>query len=257
MHAFPDRRHLRAIGTLAALGLASSTLAQAAATPAPAPKAKPLPAAGGEVRSWYLRNEVGGNFIPAIGLADRSVVVGPDVVSTRNASLSMDAGIAWNIAGGWRITDTIAIEVSSGLASNGFSHVTGNVDVNGTSGSGSLDVAGNLLQVPVLAGARLELPVARDFWLNLGASIGGNYLGATIDSISGLGTTFPVGGSDGAWAFAYSATLGFEWDLSADVGLGLAYRFLGTTSATFGPNGLIGAEGIYNQHVLATLTLRF
>lgn len=280
MQARPPRRSLLASATLGLLGVASTVFGQSttaqprkvaaaqaqapkatkqapAAARAPEPEAAPLPAAGGEVRSWYLRNEVGGNFIPAIGLADRSVVDGPNTYSTNNATLSVDAGFSWTIAGGWRVTDILAIEVSSGLSYNEFSHVTGTVTENGTSVTGSLDVGGELIQVPVLAGARLELPIARDLWLNLGASAGGIYLGATLDSISGGGITVPLGGSDGAWAFAYSATLGLEWDLTADIGLGIAYRFLGTTSATFGPADLIGSQGIYNQNVLATVTLRF
>lgn len=244
-----------------ATGKPAASKAQATATPAadaPAPEAKPLPAAGDEVRAWYLRNEVGGNFIPAIGLADRSGFVGADLVATSNASLSMDAGFAWTIAGGWRLTDHVAVEVSSGLSYNTFSHVTGTVSVNGTAGSGSIDVGGSLIQVPVLGGVRLELPVARDFWLNLGASAGGVYLGADLDTTLSIGGfTVPLTGSDGAWAFAYSATAGLEWDVTASMGIGIAYRFLGTTSATFGPADLIGSEGIYNQNVVATLTFRF
>lgn len=242
-------------------GKPTTSKAQATAAPkadAPAPEAKPLPAAGDDVRAWYLRNELGGNLIPAIGLADRSGFVGTDLVTTSDASLSMDAGFAWTIAGGWRMADFLAFEVSSGLSYNRFSHVTGTVTVNGASGSGSIDVGGSLLQVPVLGGVRLELPVAGDLRVNLGASAGGVYLGADLDTTLSIGGfDVPLQGSDGAWAFAYSATAGIEWDLMAGFGIGVAYRFLGTTSATFGPADLFGSEGVYNQNVVATLTIRF
>jgi hypothetical protein len=52
-------------------------------------------------------------------------------------------------------------------------------------------------------------------------------------------------------------TLGLDWVIAPSVDLGLAYRFLGTTSASFGPDDLIEGEGVYNQQVLASLTIRF
>lgn len=284
MQARPERRFLLASVTLAALEVAPAARGQSAPsqprtvaatqsparkatkqmpaaerTPrAPEPEAAPLPAAGDEVRSWYLRNEVGGNFIPAIGLADKNLVVAGNSVSWSGASLSMDAGFAWNIAAGWRITDHVSVEVASGLAYNAFSSVTGSISLNGATAAGTTDVSGSLLQVPAMGGLRLELPAARDFWVNLGASVGAMYLNGSLDTTFSDGvTSVRVNGSDGAWAFAYSATLGVEWDLTADVGIGVAYRFIGTTSATFGPLDAIGSQGIYNQNVLATLTLRF
>lgn len=281
MQARPPRRSLLASATLGLLGVASTVFGQSttaqprkvaaaqaqapkatkqapAAARAPEPEAAPLPAAGGEVRSWYLRNEVGGNFIPAIGLADRSFALSGASVAWTGATLSMDAGFGWNVAAGWRVTDMIAVELSSGLFYNTMDSVTGSITVDGSAASGSTDVSGSLIQVPAMAGVRFELPVARDMWCNLGVSLGGVYLSGSLDTTLSNGTTaVRFNGTDGSWAFAYSATLGFEWDLSADIGLGLAYRFLGTTSATFGPADLIGPEGIYNQNVLATVTLRF
>ncbi len=238
--------------------------AKAAAAPVPAakatsdvPAAAPLPV-GDEVRAWYLRNEIGGNFLPSISLADRSYDLGPGVLSWTGASLSMDAGVAWNTALGWRVTDQFAIEVASGIFYNTFGSLSGAISYDGTTLAGSVDVGGSLLQVPVMAGARLELPVARDLWLNLGASAGGIYLHGDLDTTisDGVGEV-RINGSDGAWAFAYSATIGLEWDLSADWGVGIAYRFVGTTSANFGPFDFIGAAGVYNQNVAATVTLRF
>lgn len=240
--------------------LLSGTVAaapQAAGITSDVPAAAPLPA-GDEVRAWYLRNEVGGNFLPSISLADRSYDLGPGVLSWTGAALSMDAGVAWNAAFGWRVTDQFAIEVGSGIFYNTFGSLSGAVSYDGTTIAGSVDVGGSLLQVPVMAGARLELPVARDLWLNLGASAGGIYLHGDLDTTISDGVDeLRINGSDGAWAFAYSATIGIEWDLSADWGVGIAYRFVGTTSATFGPFDFIGTAGIYNQNVAATVTLRF
>ena len=281
MQALPERRNLLASVTLAVLGSATVAMGQAPpaepkkvsakqapttratkpSTPAaraPERAAAPLPAAGDEVRSWYLRNEVGGNFIPAIGLADRNLPVQGNTVSWTGATLSMDAGFAWNIAAGWRLTDCVALEVSSGLSYNAFNSVTGTISLNGTTLSGTGNVSGSLLQVPAMGGLRVELPAARDFWVNIGASIGAIYLNGSLDTTITDGVVSArINGSDGAWAFAYSATVGLEWDLSADLGIGIAYRFLGTTSATFGPVDAIGSQGIYNQNVLATVTLRF
>lgn len=235
----------------ACLALISAPAEAGDANPNPVPPSQ-------QTREWYLRNEIGGNFIPAIGLADKTFSDGGDTVSWTGASLSTDPGFGWTIAGGWRLTDTLAVEVMSGLSYNTFDSVSGTLTVNGTTGGGTVGVSGSLLQVPAMAGIRLELPVARDFWLNLGGSAGGIYLNGSLNTSFSDGTvTVPLSGSDGSWAFAYSATLGIEWDLTADIGIGVAYRFLGTTSASFGPLDAIEAQGIYNQNALATVTFRF
>jgi opacity protein-like surface antigen len=235
--------------TLLPAALATSALAQ---SPADA-GGKPV-AATTSTAAWYLRNEVGGNLIPSISLRDKSITVGADTVSVSGAELSMDGGVGWNIAFGLRLSDSLALEVSSGLSYNQFDSVSGTIDVNGTSVSGTTGIDGHLLQVPILVGPRLELPLGEAFRLNVGASVGTIYLNGDLDSdINGV----LLSGSDTSWAFAYSATLGLEWAMAPNFGLGVAYRFLGTTSASFGEGNLIEAGGIYNQQVLATLTIRF
>jgi opacity protein-like surface antigen len=208
--------------------------------------------------SWYLRNEVGGNLIPSISLRDRTVSDGVNTLSISGADLSMDAGVAWNIAFGWKMSDSLGIEVSSGISYNGFDYVTGTVDLNGAASTGSVGVDGSLLQVPILVGPRWELPVGDSLRINVGASVGAICLNGQIDSTFNTGAgAFTLDGSDTAWAFAYSATFGLDWAISPSLGAGVAYRFLGTTSAGFAEGGFIEADGIYNQQVMATVTLRF
>ncbi|NDE77124.1 MAG: hypothetical protein EB039_13850, partial [Proteobacteria bacterium] len=48
--------------------------------------------------SWYLRNEVGANLIPSISLKDKSVDLGFGTATATGGKLSMDAGVAWNVA---------------------------------------------------------------------------------------------------------------------------------------------------------------
>jgi opacity protein-like surface antigen len=241
---------------LVPLAATSAVLAQAA-VPAGAADARPK-AATVSTASWYLRNEVGGNLIPSISLADRSTTDGVNVVSISGATLSMDAGVAWNIAFGWKMNDMLGIEVSSGISYNSFDYVTGTVDLNGTAETGSVGVDGSLLQVPILAGPRLELPVGDSLRINLGASVGAICLHGQLDSTFNTGAgSFTLDGSDTSWAFAYSATFGLDWAVAPSVGVGVAYRFLGTTSAGFAEGDFIEADAIYNQQVMATVTLRF
>jgi opacity protein-like surface antigen len=235
---------------LTSIALAQSALAE---------DAPPIPEAPTTIASWYLRNEIGGNLIPSISIKDRTFLVGADTVAWSGASLSMDGGVGWNIAGGWHVNDWLALEISTGIAYNEFSSVSGSILVNGsTVAAGSTSIDGSLLQVPVLVGPRAEIPLGEKLRLNLGFSLGGIYLHGDLDSSFAVGAaTVTVDGSDGSWAFAYSATAGLDWEIAPNLGLGVAYRFLGTTSASFGPNEAIEGEGVYNQQILATLTVRF
>lgn len=219
----------------------------------PADDAAPAAPAAATVSTstWYLRNEVGGNLIPSIALKDRNVLG----IQVSDADLSMNAGVGWNIAFGIKASDLLAFEISSGLSYNTFKSVSGTLDdgVNPPD-TGSLDADGHLLQVPILMGPRFEVPVGKDLRLNLGVSIGGIYLDGDLTQVD----VVPIDGAgDSSWAFAYSATVGVDWELMPNVGVGVAYRFLGTTSASFGPESIIETNGIYNQQVLASLTIRF
>jgi len=221
--------------------------------------AAPPPAARSATAAWYLRNEVGGNFIPDISLKDKSITIGADVVSSTNASVAMDGGVAWNIAGGFHLNDWLALEMSTGIAYNDFDSVSGTISVNGTPTlAGTTGISGHLLQVPILFGPRAEVPLGENFRFNAGVSLGAIYIdGDLAASFTDGITTVSFDGGDSAWAFAYSVTLGLDWVIAPSVDLGLAYRFLGTTSASFGPDDLIEGEGVYNQQVLASLTIRF
>lgn len=251
------RTRLPVLAILAALpstALGSSLAVMPADEAAPAAPA----AAGSTTRAWYLRNEVGANLIPDVSLNDKVITDGIDTVSWTGASLSLDAGVGWNIAFGVHVIDWLAFEVSSGLAYNQFDSVSGTIDLNGASVSGTLGVSGSILQVPVMAGPRAEFPIGDALRLNIGASVGGIYLHGDLDTTISDGTNaFTIDGSDGAWAFAYSATAGLDWQIAPGLGLGVAYRFLGTTSASFGPLDAIDVAAIYNQQVVGTITLRF
>lgn len=221
--------------------------------------AAPPPPPASPTASWYLRNEVGGNLIPNISLKDKDVFVGADLLSSTNASISMDGGVAWNIVGGFRLNDGLSLEVGTGIAYNDFDSVSGTISVNGVPTlAGTTSVSGHLLQVPILVGPRAVVPVAEKLRLTAGLAIGGVYIdGDVAASFTDGVTTVSFDGGDSSWAFAYSVTLGLDWMVAESIDFGIAYRFLGTTSASFGPDDLIEGEGIYNQQILASLTVRF
>jgi opacity protein-like surface antigen len=245
--------HRTRLPVLAILAALPSTALGSSLAVMPADEAAPAAPAAATVStsSWYLRNEIGGNLIPSISLKDRTVLG----IQVSDADLSMDAGVGWNIAFGIKANDLLAFEISSGLSYNTFKSVSGTLDdgVNAPL-SGTLDADGHLLQVPILMGPRFEIPVGESLRLNLGASIGGMYLDGELTQIDVL----PIaGGGDSSWAFAYSATVGVDWAITPNIAVGAAYRFLGTASASFGPESIIETDGIYNQQVLASVTLRF
>lgn len=200
------QRLSRAAGIVAWLISSSVCLAQSTAAGSP-PSWKFF-----ESGDLYLRNEIGGNLVPDL-----------------DSGLSLDAGVAWNLALGWQFTDFLSVEATSGVTYNTFDSLAGS------------PIDGSLLQVPVLGQVRFEVPLASYVNFVVGGGAGVMYIDASSSSIP----------SSANWEFAYTATGGLEFPVGTGGAFGVFYRFLGTSDTSF------ASSGIFNQQIVASFTLRF
>lgn len=211
--------------------------------------------------AFYVRNGVGANLLSSISLDNRANAFG----SVTGAKIHMDTGVAWELDLGWRFSDLLSVEFSTGLAYNSIDRISGTVtEFGGGTVSGSVPLSGYLLQVPFMAGVNLDFPLYRPdapkgssgLWLRIGASVGGIYALGQLDTVPGVLTA----GSDSDVTFAYGFSAALDWRLNQSMAFGVAYRFLGTGSASFNAIGipnLIETSGIYNQQVMGTFSISF
>ncbi len=211
--------------------------------------------------AFYVRNGVGANLVSSVSLDDRSNAIG----SVTGAKIHLDTGVVWELDLGWRFSDLLSVEFSSGLSYNSIDRISGTITEFGSGSiSGSSPLNGYLLQVPFMAGVNLDFPLyqpdatkgASGLWLRVGASVGGIYALGHLDTVPGVITA----GSDSDFTFAYGFSAALDWRLNQSMTFGIAYRFLGTGSASFnalGIPGLIETSGIYNQQVMGTFAISF
>jgi opacity protein-like surface antigen len=210
---------------------------------------------------FYVRNSIGANFLDSISLKDRS----NGVDSSQGVSLDLDAGFAWGIDLGWRVSDLLSVEISSGIMYNKIDSVSGTVTVGGTTVSGSTSLSGDFLQIPILAGIGFDIPLVRSpsssesgggVYLRLAASAGGLFVRGSLDD---LGTIISAG-SDNDFTWAYALTAAVDWEVGSGFLIGASYRYLGTGSMSFSAFGvpdLLSTSGVGNHQVMGTISLTF
>ena len=182
---------------------------------------------------------------------------------------------------GYQLTDAFALEFASGLIWNSVSSVDGNLGgtVNGfvryplpLQGG-----QGNIYNVPFMLNGKFRVPLNKDkthpISLTFGAGVGGIWSDASVNNITSAKATEIVPGAalfvnGNAFAFAYQANLGVEWQLANHLYLAFGYSFLGTTALDYGPasfntnavgNTFVGirADAIYTHSLLGTLRYEF
>jgi len=216
-------------------------------------------ARGSRVSTFYLRNSVGANILNSVSLND--VTAGSD--DARDVKIKFDTGFAWGIDLGWRLSDLLSVEASSGLMYNSLSSGSGTLTVNGDTASGSLEIGGDLLQVPLMAGVAFDIPLSfssaevpgSGLYLRLGASAGGLFVRGTLNDLGDIS-----GGSDQDFTWCYALTAALDWEFADQLLLGLSYRYLGTGSVSFdafGVPGLFDTSGYGNQQIMASLSYNF
>jgi len=218
-----------------------------AGTPAPVAPA-PQPAPQGVSTGMYLN-------VGAAWEEDLDITTDFGFGTAINPKLQFDTGIRVDIGYQWAMSEHFALQFETGFIWNGVNDLRLDTAYFGTP---STSVSGNLWQIPVLANLIYNIPLNPGLNLYFGAGVGLTVSWLDLENSN----------SD-AVAFAYQGVAGLNYAITPNIELGIAYKFLGTTSQTFSDIGSRYGYGYYsgnssvdvgsawNQSVLLTFLYKF
>ena len=196
--------------------------------------------------SFYFLGDAGVAFTQTMNIANHTASA--TTGSLTGAKLNLNIGARFDLGVGYQFTDSFAVELASGLIWNSVSSVEGNV-LGSTGGFVRIPLPlqggqGNIYNVPFMLNGKFRVPLNKDkthpIALTCGVGVGGIWSDASVNNITSAAATaivpsaaLSVNGS--AFAFAYQANLGLEWQLANHLYFGFGYAFLGTTALDYGP----------------------
>jgi opacity protein-like surface antigen len=136
-------------------------------------------------------------------------------------------GIRGDIALGYNINKSLAVEFDTGVLWNSMDKVGG---ISLSSANQSADI----YTIPVLANIIYKVPLKDSWHPYVGVGVGGaaaiiSYsIGASSGGPLPISTT-PTTLGDYNFVFAYQAEVGLEYELSKNASIGIAYEFFGTS----------------------------
>jgi opacity protein-like surface antigen len=177
---------------------------------------------------WFLTGDVGPSFVNSMSVTTSSLFGGPPT-TTR---LSFNTGVRLDLDGGYQFNDSWALDMELGYIYN-------SVDFSNS----SVTASRGLYQVPLLLNAMYTLPVDWRIKPYLGAGLGLVATGVNdLTDVSGAGQLLA----------------GLKFQLSQRIDLGLAYKFLITTTHDW--NDFLGTtqgSRTINNSILADIKFKF
>lgn len=175
--------------------------------------------------------------------------VGSLPTATANASFS--PGIRGDIALGYNINKSWAVEFDTGVLWNSMDKV------NGVSLS-SVDTSFDTYTVPLLVNINYKVPLKGPWFPYAGVGVGG---AVSILSYSQAGYSW----ENSDFVFGYQAKAGLQYRLTQNASLDIAYEFFGTTDPNWNSVQNIGAptdydfkeHGFYTHSIVVSFTWRF
>ncbi len=223
-----------------------------------------------ELSGFYVGPEIGVAFQQDVNLQNvnfDTTILGVDVLGSAGGSLTMGAGIRFNLPIGYQPVDWFAVEFAPGIIWNKMS--SWNLELNGTatSQSGSIsgelnfpiDVEGGYFQVPLVVNFIFKIPTDSPWVPYIGGGIGASYTYMNWTRLSYGGISQDISNVDGScWSLAYQGIAGLDYKISNEVSLGLKYIFTGTGNQNFGGSFQdLDTKGSYSQNVMFNCTLNF
>jgi opacity protein-like surface antigen len=168
------------------------------------------------------------------------------IIRNAGQSVSFDPGISANLNFGYNITDALAVEFQTGVASS---------EIN-TSGSQALVFSGysaDIYQVPIMANFIFKVPIPGGLTPYFGVGYGG-----AVTTLESYRRGYYV--SDTDITPAYQAIAGLRVALNRRTEVGVGYRFLATSSHTWfadSQNLYTPTGPTFSHSILATLSMSF
>jgi opacity protein-like surface antigen len=223
----------------------------------------------------YLSFDIGATFISSIDILPFTP---SDPLAFGNSLISVDTenGLGLNIALGFELTESFALEFETGYYQNDFGGFTSG---QFTSGFGATDVvggSGDFHQIPLFVNGSFDIPLreraagadAGAVTLDLMLGLGIVNVGAEITDIQAAGVPGVSAAIDGnSWEFGGQIGIGLGWEISSGVNIGVGYRLMAVSgadfgTATFSDPSLVGidnveADNFVTHSVQANLSYEF
>lgn len=203
-----------------------------------------------EAGKWSIGLDAGINLMQNVKLKDTGVTV-VDVAETRIGKLQggspigpggsdaeFDPGLRFDVSVGYMMNQSWSVQLETGFCYNQLSKVDGSTP----------DMNVDFYQVPVLVDVVFTHPFDNGWSVYIGAGAGG------VAGMVDISDT----GSDTDFTFGYQAMAGIQYAVSERCGVGVGYKFLGTTEHEWTINGETGkTDPTYSHSILATFTFRY
>lgn len=196
---------------------------------------------------WYFRADLGASLVNDTDLEEFLDL------DTSGVELDFDPGLQLGVAGGYRITPWLAVEIESGVLFNSMDGVNGE------------SVEASLTQVPFMGNLVVQCNNFERWVPFLGVGAGGVSSILDIDEriSTGIGT-LRIEGNEADVVFAYHAFAGFRYEFNERMGVGLIYRFMGTQGPSWdvenddvGGDLEIAFDDVYTHSISAMFQLQF
>jgi opacity protein-like surface antigen len=195
---------------------------------------------------WYFRGDLGTSLAME---TDVDEFLGP----VSGVEVDFDPGLRLGVAGGYRITPWLAVELESGVLFNSVNEVGGR----------SIDAS--LTQVPFMGNVVVQCNNFNRWVPFVGIGAGGVSSILDIDEQVevGEGTLF-VDGNEADIVFAYHAFGGVRYEFNDRMGVGLVYRFMGTQGPSWdvesrflGDDLKIALDDVFTHSISVLFQLHF
>jgi opacity protein-like surface antigen len=219
-----------------------------------------------ELSGFYFGPELGIAFQQDVNLQNvnyEATILDSKLVGTAAGSLTMSAGIRFNLPVGYRPVDWFAVEFAPGIIWNKMSsynlQLSGTIDGDPESATLPLDVQGGYFQVPLVVNFIFKIPTKSPWVPYIGGGIGASYTYMNWTQLSYGGISEDYSNVDGScWSLAYQAIAGWDYKITDKVSLSLKYIFLGTGNQNFGGSFQdVDTQGSYSQNVMLNCTINF
>ena len=195
---------------------------------------------------WYFRGDLGVSLPMETDLEE---FLGP----VNDVEIDFDPGLRLGVAGGYRITPWLAVEVESGAQFNSINESRGE------------SVDASLTQVPLMGNVAVQCNNF-DRWVPF-VGIGAGGVSSILDIDERVDVdegTARVEGNDADLVFAYQAFAGVRYEFNDRMGVGLLYRFMGAEGASWdvdsddlGGDLKIALDDVFTHSVSVLFQLHF